>query len=337
VNGGWVAFGAADADDVLRVVELAVAAADEPALGELPRAIAFILLSPAVVRSPWRLSGRNGTSGWRGTEGSSRPGAGPWIGAGTTIGGRPSCDREMPNRLVPAEAAIGARGGVCFPAALVRRVSVAGKLTAMAPDELAFPAGADGSRASDRDRELALEQLSTAASDGRLTLEEYSARADRALAARMLGELAELTTDLERPPDPVAAAPEQMAAILSSDSRDGHWRVPAQLSARTVLGECKIDMQDAVLSSRTTVIEARATLGTVEIFAPDGVEVRLTGKGILGEKTSTVRQAIVPGAPVIEVRATAILGTVKVSPARISKRLGGSLGGTSVRAPTLRS
>jgi hypothetical protein len=202
----------------------------------------------------------------------------------------------------------------------------------MTPDELVFPAGAAGSRASDRDRELALERLSVAASDGRLTLEEYSVRADGALAARLLGELAELTADLERPPDLAALAPEQMTAILSSDSRVGHWRVPSQLSARTILGECKIDLQDAVLTSRTTMIEARATLGTVEIFVPDGVEVRLTGKAILGEKTSTVRQAAVPGAPVIEVRATAILGTVKVTPATVSKRLGGPLGGSSASA-----
>ena len=206
------------------------------------------------------------------------------------------------------------------------------KLTPVAPDELASPPDAAGPRASDRDREQALAQLSTAASDGRLTLEEYSARADRALSARTLGELTDLTTDLERPPLLAAPAPEQMTAILSSDCRDGQWRVPAQLSARTVLGECKIDMQDALLTSHTTVIEARATLGSVEIFVPDGVEVRLTGKAILGEKSSSVQQAPVPGAPVIEVRATAILGSVKVSPARFSKRIGGALDGAAATA-----
>jgi Cell wall-active antibiotics response LiaF, C-terminal len=141
----------------------------------------------------------------------------------------------------------------------------------------------------------------------------------------VLGELAELTTDLERPPDPAAAAPDQMTAILSSDARDGHWRVPAQLSAHSPMGECKIDMQDAVLTSHTTVIEARAMLGSVEIFVPDGVEVRLTGKAILGEKSPTVRQAPVPGAPVVEVRATAILGSVKVRPPKLSKRIGAVL------------
>jgi hypothetical protein len=209
---------------------------------------------------------------------------------------------------------MGMGAGVCL--------AVADELTPVAPDDLESPPGAAGLRASDRDREQALEQLSTAAGDGRLTLEEYSARADRALSARMLGELAELTTDLERPADPSAPAPEQLTAILSSDHRKGHWRVPARLSARTVLGEITIDMQDALLTSHTTVIEARTTLGSVEIFVPDGIEVRLTGKTILGEKSSTVRHAPVPGAPVIEVRATAILGSVKVSPARSSKPIG---------------
>jgi hypothetical protein len=55
-------------------------------------------------------------------------------------------------------------------------------------------------------------------------------------------------------------------------------------------------------------------VGAVEIFVPDGVEVRLTGRAILGEKLSTVRQAPVPGAPVVEVRARVILGSVKVQP-----------------------
>jgi hypothetical protein len=60
---------------------------------------------------------------------------------------------------------------------------------------------AAGPRASDHDREQALELLSTAAGDGRLTLEEYSARADRALGARLVGELSELTADLQRAPE----------------------------------------------------------------------------------------------------------------------------------------
>ncbi len=195
-----------------------------------------------------------------------------------------------------------------------------------------------GLRASDQDRDAAVELLSQAASDGRLTLEEYSARADQALAARWLDELSQLTADLRRPADlqgpagapgapapATAAAVEQLSAILGNESRKGHWRVPARLEARSLLGDCHIELQDAVLTSHVTVIEARATLGAITIFVPDGVEVRLSGKAIAGAKSSKLNHAPLPGAPVIEVRATAILGNVTVRPPSLSSRVRGAL------------
>lgn len=190
-------------------------------------------------------------------------------------------------------------------------------------------APASGTRAADRDREDALELLSTAASDGRLTLEEYSARADRALGARVLGELAELTADLQRTSEQPAEGNERLIAILSNDSRKGRWTVPAHLTARTVLGDCHIELQDAVLTSHVTTIEARATLGAVTIFVPDGVEVRLSGTAILGAKSSTVSNDALPGAPIIDVRATAILGNVTVCPPPLTHRIRKKLSGMS--------
>ncbi len=90
---------------------------------------------------------------------------------------------------------------------------------------------------------------------------------------------------------------------------------------RSLLGDCHIELQDAVLTSHVTTIEARATLGAVTIFVPDGVEVRLSGKAILGAKSSEVRDVALPGAPVIDVRATAILGNVTVRPPTIGSRI----------------
>lgn len=181
-------------------------------------------------------------------------------------------------------------------------------------------------RASDRDREQALELLSTAAGDGRLTLEEYSTRADLALGARLVSELSELTADLQRAPDSrPGEAPEQLVAILGNESRKGRWTVPAHLDARSLLGDCHLELQDAVLTSHVTRIDARATLGAVTIFVPEGVEVRLSGRAILGAKSSLVRRAALPGAPVIEVRANAILGNVPVRPAKLTQRLRASL------------
>ncbi len=129
-----------------------------------------------------------------------------------------------------------------------------------------------------------------------------------------MSELAELTADLQRPSESAPDRPEQLTAILGNESRKGHWTVPAYLDARSVLGDCHIELQEAVLTSHVTTIDARATLGAVTIFVPDGVEVRLSGKAIVGGKSSLVSEAALPGAPVIEVRASAVLGSVTVRP-----------------------
>jgi Domain of unknown function (DUF1707)/2TM domain len=51
-------------------------------------------------------------------------------------------------------------------------------------------------RASDGDRDVAVDELRAHAADGRLTVEELEDRVQRALAARTLGDLADLTRDL---------------------------------------------------------------------------------------------------------------------------------------------
>jgi fatty acid desaturase len=62
-------------------------------------------------------------------------------------------------------------------------------------------------RASDGDRERAVDDLRAHAADGRLTLEELEERVQRALAARTLGELAGLTRDLPDRAPPAPPAP----------------------------------------------------------------------------------------------------------------------------------
>jgi len=64
-------------------------------------------------------------------------------------------------------------------------------------------AGRDQLRAGHADRDRVVEALKDAFADGRLTRDEFGARADRALAARTRADLAALTADL--PPCPPAA------------------------------------------------------------------------------------------------------------------------------------
>lgn len=181
----------------------------------------------------------------------------------------------------------------------------------MSLDHRDFPSGA--LRAADRDREATLELLAEAASDGRLTLEEYSGRADLALRARTHAELELLTSDLRAPRDALAAAaPERVSAILGHEIRRGRWNVPDRLNVRSLFGECELELHEASLNPRLTRIEVTAVFGAVIVTVPDGVEVRLSGRAILGSTSTSLRTPIADDAPVIEIHAKVFLGELRV-------------------------
>jgi hypothetical protein len=183
-------------------------------------------------------------------------------------------------------------------------------------------------RASDADRNDVVQLLTDAATDGRLTLEEYTERSGTAYAARTVGELADLTADLTRTSTAIAprasgvidTGPEEMIAIFGNESRKGRWMVPEHLQAKSIFGDCHIEMQNAILQHRVTTIDATARFGSVTIFVPDGVDVRLTGRAIFGDKSSKLRGEPRPGAPVLVVRCDVFCGSVTVRAPKWSMR-----------------
>jgi Domain of unknown function (DUF1707)/Cell wall-active antibiotics response 4TMS YvqF len=168
-------------------------------------------------------------------------------------------------------------------------------------------------RASDADRDRTLEALSAASAEGRLNLEEYSQRSDAALAARTLSELTGLTADLPAPPHgDVATAPVEITAVLGNESRKGPWVVPAHIKVRSVLGDCHLELQQAVIRQHVTTIDATVRFGSVTVFVPDGIDVRMNGRAVLGAKSSELRGEPAPGAPVIVVNCDVFCGAVTV-------------------------
>jgi Domain of unknown function (DUF1707)/Cell wall-active antibiotics response 4TMS YvqF len=186
------------------------------------------------------------------------------------------------------------------------------------PDRKHVEPGNSLVRASDVDRDQAVEVLAAASAEGRLSLEEYSERSEAALSARTLGDLASLTADLPAtglpaaPQGAAAATPEEITAVLGNESRKGPWVVPPQLAVRSVLGDCHLEMQHAVIGQHVTTIDATVRFGTVTIFVPDGIDVRMSGRAVLGAKSSDLRGEPRPGAPVIVVRADVLCGAVTV-------------------------
>ena len=188
----------------------------------------------------------------------------------------------------------------------------------MSPESTPAEPGDSLVRASDADRDRVVEALAAASAEGRLTLEEYSERSDAALVARTLGDLAGLTADLPAaslpavPNGDAAAVPEEITAVLGNESRKGPWVVPPHLAVRSVLGDCHLEMQQAVIGQHVTNIDATVRFGTVTIFVPDGIGVRMTGRAVLGAKSSDLGGEPQSGAPVIVVRCDVLCGAVTV-------------------------
>jgi hypothetical protein len=179
-------------------------------------------------------------------------------------------------------------------------------------------------RASDAERNQAIEVLAAACAEGRLSLEEYSQRSEAALAARTVGDLAGMTADLPAPPEPGAVAVPagmEITAVLGNESRKGLWVVPAHLTVRSVLGDCHLEMQQAAIRQHVTTVDATVRFGSVTIFVPDGIDVRMTGRAVLGAKSSELSGKPRPGAPVIVVHCDVLCGSITVRrPSRLMRR-----------------
>jgi uncharacterized protein DUF1707 len=185
--------------------------------------------------------------------------------------------------------------------------------------------------ASDAEREHTTNVLREAAVEGRLTLDEFSQRVERALAARTRNELEAVTADLPVPATPTVPAPVTASArpgpvarvtgavrwsvaILSGVVRKGRWRLDAESWAVAILGGCVIDLRGAVISAPVSTINVFTFWGGVEVIVPEGVEVEVNNDiPIMGGMTVKLSGPPPgPGAPVIRINAVNIMAGTSV-------------------------
>jgi Domain of unknown function (DUF1707) len=117
-------------------------------------------------------------------------------------------------------------------------------------------------RASDRDRDQAVEILQVAAGDGRLTAVELDERLDAALSARTTGDLARLTADL-----PVDGMPPQAKDLVRIDqrfgdvTRNGRWLVPRRMEIRLMFCDATLDFTEALITHNTLHLDVDLRIG----------------------------------------------------------------------------
>lgn len=127
------------------------------------------------------------------------------------------------------------------------------------------------------------------------------------------------------PPAPRAAAPRPFPAttadgferdwkILSSGKRIGTWQVPSHLAVNVALGDYRIDLREAQLTSAVTTIDVTGLLGDVKVIVPIGYRVECTGAAIAAEFEikGDAPATTDPSAPLIRVKGAMVLGDVSV-------------------------
>jgi DUF1707 SHOCT-like domain/Cell wall-active antibiotics response LiaF, C-terminal len=175
----------------------------------------------------------------------------------------------------------------------------------------------DDFRASDSEREAAVERLRVASVEGRLTLGELTTRTEAAYSAQTRGELARITGDLPERPSGTALAQrahsQRIVSVFANVARNGWWRAEGTVSPMTLFGDVELDLRQAVVPAGEVEIKAVAPFGDIEVIVPDGVSVELTGVSVFGRKKVDVRKsAPIESAPVVRVHAVTVFGSVLV-------------------------
>ena len=183
-------------------------------------------------------------------------------------------------------------------------------------------------RISDADRHRVAEVLREAAGEGRLDLDELDERLERTFAAKTYADLVPITADLHAAPHTPPVGPPvpraggvpavghaSSVAIMGECKRRGVWQVPAHHAAFSLMGSITLDLRQAVLSARETIINASAIMGDVKILIPAHMHAVVDGTPIMGDYgqgKDKVAADLGPDSPTIRVRGLALMGSVQV-------------------------
>jgi len=173
----------------------------------------------------------------------------------------------------------------------------------------------NGPTLSERERVVDLLQLRFA--DDRLSLDEFERRVALAYQAKTPPELDALVADLA-PTATTSMVPDhgRVAAIFSSNARDGAMSVPRQLDIMATFGNVELDLSDATFGTGVTEIHVSAVLGNVELTLPLGMHVECTGDSVLG--TFDCKSASIASYPrdaerVVRITGRSVLASVEIS------------------------
>lgn len=184
----------------------------------------------------------------------------------------------------------------------------------------------DGSiRVSDDDRERAVVALRADLLSGRLTLDEFSERVEKAYRAERGTDLTRLRDDLPAAQPGSRRRPTRFtAALFGRTTRRGRLRLAGSTLALSAFADVDFDLRQAEIDESETTVTVLAAFGNMDLYVPEGVDVDVGGVTIFGHRREWGRDAADRDAPTIRVRVLGFFGTVDVW--RVPSQMRGSYG-----------
>ena len=169
-------------------------------------------------------------------------------------------------------------------------------------------------RASDADRQAAVERLEQALAEGRITAEEFRQRTEGAYAATTTAALRPLLADLPDQPVPTEVvgrrAPANVVNVMG-DVRLSASELPRRVG--TVLGNIRIDLRELRSGDERLELDLWTVLGDIDVILPEGVDGELEGFAVLGNRRVELAPVPrTPGTPRVVVRAHVVLGDLRL-------------------------
>jgi DUF1707 SHOCT-like domain len=170
-------------------------------------------------------------------------------------------------------------------------------------------------RASDAERELAVERLRQAAAEGRLTFEELADRTALAYRARSHAELEPLTADLPAsasPPAPAAPRRRWHLGVLVPVGHSGRGAIGERNVAVTLFAPVRLDLRDAHLRTGEVEITVFSLFAPIFVTVPEHVNVDSSIVPVLAPVHDETSGGAPPHAPRVRVRGLSLFGPIFV-------------------------
>ncbi|HEX5421817.1 MAG TPA: DUF1707 domain-containing protein [Gammaproteobacteria bacterium] len=178
-------------------------------------------------------------------------------------------------------------------------------------------------------RSETIDQLVLNYGHGKLSLEAFERRLDRAFDAKSHEALTALTEDLEPIDDagyaekkraelgipqaaPSGESVEHIINVFSGTHRRGAWAVPQEIRMLNVFGGADLDLSEARFAAQTTRIRMFLLFGGVTFHVPEGTNTISKAICIFGGIDNRGNSAHAPGTPTLVLEGFVLFGGAHV-------------------------